>query len=332
MLRNLLLSIISLCIIFFTGCSSKKVFKPENTGTSWDKYESIGNDIIDITSTAALFDNRKVLGKASKIDVEIAENYRLIAHTDGWIICATIDGDMKLQLVKDINKTEEFELKKTVASASIKDDTLAVIFADNELGLYSISSKELLMKEKVAESLAIDSRIASPYFVGGVVIFPTLDGKIIIINPTTKKRLRTTIVSSEDNFNNILYFNIVEEKVIAATAHKLISMDRKESRAKYEIRNVAFNGENLFVATKQGEIVSLTPNLQLNAKLKFPFAHFLGLIAKDEKVYILEKEGYMIVAPKDLSSYTVHSVSLDEGFVFVTDRGFFVNDELISIE
>ena len=331
-MKNILLTTLLLSLALFTGCSSKKVFDPENTGDSWNKYESIGDDIIDITSTGALLDNRKVLGRETKIDVEIAEDYRLIANTDGWIISATIDGKVKLQSIEDKNKAEAFELKKTIASASVENDILAVLFADNEMGLYSIASKELLMKEKVGESLAIDSRIASPYFVGGVVIFPTLDGKIVILNPTTKKRLRTTIVSSEDNFNNILYFNVIEEKVIAATAHKILSLDKKESRAKYEIRNIAFNGKNLFVATKQGEIVSLTANLELKAKLKFPFAHFLGVIAKDDKVYILEKEGYMIVAPADLSSYSVHSVSLDEGFVFVTDKGFFVNDELISIE
>ena len=331
-MNNLLVTALFSSIVFFAGCSTKKVFEPESTESSWDKYESIGENIIDITSTAALLENRKVLGKEKKIDIKIAENYRLIAHTDAWIISATIDGKVKLQSDTNASIMEEFELTKTIASASVKDDTLAVVFADNELGLYSIASKELLMKEKVAQTLVIDSRIASPYFVGGVVIFPTLDGKIVIVNPKTKKRLRSTIVSSEDNFNNILYFDIIDQKVIAATAHKLISMDKKEQRAKYEIRNVAFNGENLFVATKQGEVVSLTPNLQLNAKLKFPFAHFLGLITKDEKVYILEKEGYLIIAEKDLSSYTIHSVSLDEGFVFVTDKGFYVNDELILID
>lgn len=331
-MKNIILITLSLSFLFFAGCSSKKVFDPEDTGDSWDKYESIGEDIIDITSTGALLDNKKVLGKDSKINVEIEEGYRLIANSDGWIISAKIDGKVKLQSIEDSNKNEVLELKKTIASASINEDMLAVLFADNEMGLYSIASKEFLMKEKVGESLAIDSRIASPYFIGGVVIFPTLDGKIVILNPKTKKRLRTTIVSSEDTFNNILYFNVVDQKVIAATAHKILSLDKKESRAKYEIRNIAYDGKNIFVATKQGEIVSLTANLELNAKLKFPFAHFLGLIAKDDKLYILEKEGYMIVAPTDLSSYSIHSVSLDEGFVFVTDKGFFVDDELISIE
>ena len=174
-MKNILLASLSLSLILFSGCSSKKVFEPEVTGDSWDKYESIGEDIIDITSTSALLDNRKILAKDSKIDIEIAENYRLIANTDGWILSATIDGKLKLQSIEDTSKVEEFELKKTVASASVKDDNLAVIFADNELALYSLSSKELLLKEKAGDALAIDSRIANPYFLGGVVIFPTLD-------------------------------------------------------------------------------------------------------------------------------------------------------------
>jgi len=332
-LKNLLLVSLSLSFVFFVGCSSKKVFEPEVTGDSWDKYESVDDDVIDITSTAALLDNRKVLAKDKLIDVEISEDYRLISNTDGWIVSATIDGKLKLQSIENKETVEEFELSKTIASATVKGDYLAVLFADNDMGVYSIASKELLVKEKVGETLAVDSRIAAPRFVGGVVIFPTLDGKIVIINPETKKRLRTTIVSSEDNFNNILYFNIIDQKVVAATAYKMLSMAQKESRAKYEIRNVDFNGQDLFVATKQGEVVSLTPDLQLKAKLKFPFAHFLGLIAKEDKIYILEKEGYLIVASSDLSSYTVHSVSIDdEGFVFVSDRGFVVNDELISVE
>lgn len=331
-MKNIIVIGVTFFLILFSGCSSKKVFEPEETASSWDKYKSIDDNIVDITSSAALLENRKVLTREGTLELEIDENHRLIANTDGWIISATIDGEVKLQSIEDKEHIEEFELKKTIASASAKDDILAVVFADNEMALYSIASKEVLLKEKVGETLAIDSRIATPYFIGGVVIFPSLDGKVVIMNPQTKKRLRTTIVSSEENFNNVVYFNIIDQKIIAATAYKILSMDKQESRAKYEIRNIAFNGQDLFVATKQGEVIALSPDLQFKAKLKFPFAHFLGLIAKEDKIYILEKEGYMIVAPSDLSSYTIHDVSLDEGFVFVSEEGFFVNDELISIE
>ena len=119
---------------------------------------------------------------------------------------------------------------------------------------------------------------------------------------------------------------------MAATAHKILAMDQREQRVQHEIRNVAYNGEDIYIATKQGEIIALTTSLQLKAKLKFPFAHFLGLIAQGDKVYALEKEGYIIQASKDLSSYSIHDVDYDEGFVFVTEKGFFVDDQLISVE
>jgi len=331
-LKNSTLLVLSLSIILFSACSSKRVFEPENVIDSWPNQESASNTIIDTTSNVALLENQKVITKEKKLDVTINESYRLIASSDGWIISSTISGKLNLRYIEDETMVEDFDLKKTIAGASVKDDILAVLFADNEMALYSISTKELLLKEQGGQTLAVDSRIVNPHFMADLVLFSTLDGKVVIINSKAKKKLRTIIVSSEDNFNNIIYFNIVDNKIIAATAHKILSMSKKEIREKYEIRNIAYADNNIFITTKQGEVISLTPDLQLNAKLKFPFAHFLGLIVNNEKVYLLEKEGYIIEAPTDLSTYSVYDVDIEDGFVFVADKIFYVNDEYISVE
>ena len=331
-MKKISLLVLSLSIVFFSACSSKRVYEPEDTVDDWPKQGSINDAIIDVTANVALLENRKVLAKDTTIDVEIEETYRLLSSSDGWILSSTIDGKLNLQFIGDASLDVKFDLAKTIASASIKDDILAVLFADNEMALYSISSKELLLKEQGGNTLAVDSRIVNPYFMNDLVLFSTLDGKVIIINSKSKKKLRTTIVSSEDNFNNIIYFNIVENKIIAATSHKILSMSQKEIREKYEIRNIAYSDKSIFITTKQGEIVSLTSDLQLNGKLKFPFAHFLGLIVKDDKVYALEKEGYLIEVPTDMSTYSVYDADVEDGFVFVSDEVFFVNDEYISVE
>ena len=331
-MKTLLLLVLSLSVVLFTACSSKRVYEPENVKDDWEKYGSIDESIIDVTSDVALLENRKVLSKEKNINVTVDEGYRLLSSSDGWIISSTIDGKLKLQQIDADNMVENFELKKTIASASVDNDTLAVLFADNEMALYSIKSKGLLLKEQGGTTLAIDARIVSPHFLDSVVLFSTLDGKVVIVNREQNKKLRSTIVSSADNFNNILYFNIIDRKVVAATAHKILSMSQKEVRAKFEIRNVTYNGENIYLTTKHGEVVSLTSDLQENAKLKFPFAHFLGIIADEKNVYILEKEGYLIVAPTDLSSYDVYEADVDEGYVFVTDKRFYINDEFISVE
>ncbi len=330
-MRFLTLFLLSLSIVFFTACGSKRVYEPKDVKDSWDYYGDIDDEIIDITSNVALLENQQVLTKTGVIDIEIAENYRLLDASDGWVISSTVDGKLKLQS-EDKSSQREYDLKKTIAAASIKGDVVAILFTDNEMALYSVSRKELLLKFQGDETVVVDSRIINPYFLNDLVLFSTLDGKVVIVNEPEKKKLRTVIVSSEDNFNNIIYFNVIDNKVVAATAYKILSMAQKEIREKYEIRNVAYNGKNIFLTTKQGEIVSLTPDLQLNSKLKFPFAHFLGLIVKNDKVYALEKEGYLIEAPTDLSSYTVHEVDVDEGFVFVGDNKFYVDDGYISIE
>jgi len=88
----------------------------------------------------------------------------------------------------------------------------------------------------------------------------------------------------------------------------------------------------IYITTKQGEIIALTPDLQVDSKIKLPFAHFLGMISHKGKLYILEKEGYMIVVDKKTFAYTVHEVDMNEGFVFVGKDVFYVDDEKIAVE
>ena len=323
---------ISIFALLFSACSTKEVYEPLYLDQDWEKYENADATIIDKSLNVALLDNSKVLVEDGVLDLTVDEAHRVISHSDGWVISSSIDGDMLLISVNDNTKTELFEFKKSIAGATVNGDYLAVLFADNEIAIYSISSKKAIFKEKGSKSLAVDARIVNPYFMNDLVLFSTLDGKVIIVNIKLKKKLRTVIVSSEDNFNNIIYFNVIDNKIIAATSYKILSLSAKEVREKYEIRSVVNDDKDMFITTKQGEVISLTPDLQVNAKIKFPFAHFLGMISHGDKLYILEKEGYMIVLDKDMSTYTVHEIDFEDGFVFVADKFFYVADEKISIE
>jgi hypothetical protein len=331
-LKKLFLLFLTLFALFFSACSTKKVFEPQVVAGDWDKHGTVDDKVVDITSSVALLENRKVLAKDKIIEIEVAEPYRLLASSDGWIISSTIDGKLMLQYIADNKMVEKFDLKKTIASASVKNDMLAVLFADNEMALYSIATKELLLKELGDTALAVDSRIVSPYFMGELVLFPTLDGKVVIVNTRLKKKLRTIIVSSEEYFNNIIYFDVIDNKIVAATGHKLLSMSTKEEREPYEIRTIAYDNKDIFLTTKQGEVVSVTPDLKLNAKTKFPFAHFLGMIVKEDKVYLLEKEGYIIELSKDFKEQKIYKISLADGYVFAADKMFYIDDEYISVE
>ena len=319
-------------MLLFSACSTKEVYEPLYLDDDWEKYEDADAQIIDKSLNIALLENSKVLVQEGTLDIEIDETHRVISHSDGWVISSSIDGNTSLVSTADNTNIKQFELKKTIAGAAVNGDNLAILFADNEIAIYSISSKKAIFKEQGGKSLAVDARIVNPYYMNDLVLFSTLDGKVIIVNVELKKKLRTVIVSSEDNFNNVIYFNVIDNKIIAATSYKILSLSSKEVREKYEIRSVVNDDKGMFIATKQGEIVSLTPDLQVNARIKFPFAHFLGMISHEDKLYILEKEGYMIVLDKDMYNYSVHEVDIEDGFIFVAEKLFYVADEKISIE
>jgi hypothetical protein len=322
----------SLFIVLFSACSTKEVFKPKELSADWEKHTSIDESIADTSGNIAKLQNNTLLTQEGKLDIEIAQNERVLSQSDGWIISSSIDGNLTLRAVSDKSSQEHFNFKKTIASASVKGDILAVLFADNEMSIYSIATKEIIFKEQGGKSLAVNAKIVNPYFLKGLVLFATLDGKVVIVNIEMKKRLRTVIVSSEDNFNNIIYMNVVDNKIIAATGYKILSLAQKETRVKYEIRDIIYDGKDLYIATKQGEVISLTPELQVNSKIKFPFAHFLGMVSDEDFIYILEKEGYIIKLNKNMKDYTVHEVNLSDGYIFVTDKEFYVDDEKILIK
>lgn len=316
----------------FSGCSSKEVYKPDVVVDDWENVSGSDVTISDISSSAALLEDRRVLVNNQIVDIQIDEENTLLGHSNGWILSATIDGNLTIANVKDKTKIEKFNLKRTIATASINGDILAVLFANNEMALYSIPTKALILKEQGDAPLVVNSKIVQPVFRDDLVIFSTLDGKIVIVQITTKKKLRTVIVGSEKHFNNVIFFELIDGKIVAATGNKILSLSQKETRVSYDIRSVVSDGKNIFVATKQGEIISLNADLNQNAKLKFPFAHFLGMILHKDKLYALEKAGYLIEISKDLTQHGVYEVDLEEGYVHIADKIFYVDDEYISVE
>ena len=331
-MRKIFLAFTALITLIFSGCSTKEVYEPKQVKEDWQNYGSIEQDIIETNMDGALLEDRRVFIDSKISNIKIDEDKYFISKSDGWIISASLDGNLSLQYIADANMTESFNLEKSIATASVKNDILAVLFADNEMAIYSISTKKLLLKEQGNAPIIINSKVVKPYFMNDLVLFLTLDGKVVIVSLTQKKKLRSIIVSSEEHFNNIIYFNVIDDKLIAVTGTKILSFSQKEVRVKYEIRDVITDKNKIYITTKQGEIISLNSNLDVISKVKFPFAHFLGLIAKEDKIYALEKEGYLIELSKNLLTYDVYEVDVEEGYIHVNGDSFYIADEYISVK
>jgi outer membrane protein assembly factor BamB len=330
--NNILLISLSVFALLLGGCSTKEVYEPKVVKDDWELYDDANKTIIETNQDGALLEDRSVFIDGKEHDIKIDKDKNFISYSDGWIISASLDGNLSMIYSADPTMKHQFDLEKSIATASVKNDILAVLFADNEMALYSISSKKALLKEQGNAPIIVNSKIVKPYFMNDLVLFSTLDGKVVIISSTQNKKLRSIIVSSEENFNNIIYFNIVENRFIAATGTKILSFGEKEVRVDYEARDIITDENKIYIATKQGEIISLNSELGVNAKQKFAFAHFLGLIATEDKLYALEKNGYLIELSKDLLEYNVYEVDVEEGYIYVNDKTFYIADEYISVK
>ncbi|MDA3945567.1 MAG: hypothetical protein PF439_02665 [Helicobacteraceae bacterium] len=305
---------------------------PEVVQADWDKQAFLDERIIRTTADGAVLENGQILTKEGVQKYSLPVGYNYIGQSDGWIIASKVNGELLLQSIDDVTTEINLDLKKTIAGATVKGDQIAVLFATNEMALYTLTSKELIFKESGNVPVTVDTRIVNPFFLNELVLYLTLDGKIVIINSESKQVLRSMLVSSEDNFNNIIYFNVIDNVMVAATGYRLFSLSEKERREKYEMRDVIFSDEGIWITTKEGEVVALTPSLQLKAKRKYPFAHFLGMILTDDKLYLLEREGYIIELSKDLSESNVYELNIDDGYVYVGDKAFYINDVVYPIE
>jgi len=326
------LALVVTAFITFTGCSSKEYYNPEEIKANWNKLDFLDESIVRTTADGAVLENGQILTRQGIQEYYLPEGYSYIGQSDGWIVASKVDGELLLRSIDDNTTEIQFELKKTVAGATVSGDKLAVLFASNEMALYSVSTKTLLLKEGGNASVAVDTRIVNPYFLNELILFLTLDGKIVIINSDSKEVLRSMLVSSEEKFNNIIYFNVIDNIMVASTGYRLFSLSEKERREKYDMRDIIYSDEGIWISTKEGEVIALTPSLQLKAKRKFPFAHFLGMIMTEDKLYLLERQGFIIVMDKDLATTEVYEINLDDGYVYVGEKAFYVNDVVYPIE
>lgn len=315
--------------LLFLGCSSKEFYEPKNITGDIELTDRFDSPIVEISGDSATYEDGTIITEKGMDLSRFPQGYRFVFKNDEWALALKTGGEVFA--LKDKNKSKSLSLPKTVASVALQGDLLAVIFADNELALYEFSTGTLLFKQPASESTAVDMRIANPRFLNDLVLFPTLDGKIVIVNAPAKELVRTIIVSSDQYFNNIIYFNVVNDILYAATTTKLYTLGEKETRVSLESRNVVVNDKGVWVATKQGEVIALDHALNIIKREKFPFAHFLGMVATDETIYVAEKEGYIIALTPDLSSKKVYDISLEEGFFYTSQEGFYFDNVYIRL-
>jgi hypothetical protein len=309
-------------LLLFTACSSKKYFEPEDVSSNIElNKESMSSSIVSMNKIGATLEDGKIINGKGVSSFELPKGFDFLNTTaDGKIIATN-------RINKILIGNEERIMKDVIVAASIKDDKLAVVYSNNTIELIDLKINKTLFKEYLPVSLANDTRITNPYFMGNLILFPTLNGKVVILSSLTNEIVKNISVDPDNEFNNIISLNVIEssQTLIIASPNKVVSISPKEIISKeYEVRDIILKNDDIYLATIDGQIIKLTPSLIEVAKKKYKYAKFHAL-AYSNSLYAIESQGYIVNLNSDLSNDSIYKFSFDneERMIAIGNKVYF---------
>jgi len=322
--------LISLSALFlFTACSSKKYYEPEDVKNSITvKESSVSSSIKSFNRIGATLEDGEFITSNGESKTKLPKNFEFLNLSIEGKVLATNYKDKVL--VGD----KEIEVSNPVIAASLKEDKLALIYSNNSIELIDITTNKKLFREYLSLSLANDTRITNPHFMGNLVLFPTLNGKVIIVSTKTNDSVKNIAVDPQGQFNNVIFLGVIEssQTLIAATANKVVSISPREILSKeYEIRDILVKDKDVYIATIDGRIIKLTANLNEVASRKYKYSKIHSL-AYTDSLYAIESQGYIININNEFTNDKVYEFDFDnEERLFVLDNKIYTDNKVIIL-
>ena len=326
-MKHLLILLATLFLL--TACGSKKYFEPEDVKNSLSVEESsLPSAIVSMNRDGATLEDGTIITRDGVSKFKLPENFQFLNVSNTGKVLATNYKD------KLLIGNEELDVKNIVVAASLKDNKLALVYSDNSIELFDANTKKTLFKEYLSISLANDTRIANPHFMGNLILFPTLNGKVVIISTKTNKSVKNISVDLDSQFNNIIFLKVIEEKqtLIAATANKIVTISTKNILSKdYEIRDIISSGENIYLATIDGRLIKLDLALEEIASKKYKYSKIHALAFTDS-LYAIESQSFIININNDFTKDRVYDFDFDnEERLIVIDNKIYTNSREITL-
>jgi len=324
-MKNLLF--LSALIFVLAGCAGKEFYEAEDTVGDYDNTKaSLNGDIVSINKDGATLDSGEIITKRGVSKFKIPEGYTFLNISDDVVISSNYKDKVLLD-------KKEIEVGGVVVAATLKGNKLALLFSNNSIQLYDTDSEKVTLKEYFTHSFVNDTRIANPYFMSNIILFPTLDGKIVVISEASNQVIRNIVVDADGQFNNIIFLDVINDTLVAATGNKVISVgDGVLNLKDYNIRDIITKDEIIYIATVDGQIIKTDISLNIIDRRKYKYAKFYAL-AYGTSLYALESQGYLINIANDFKSDTIYDFSFDnEKKVIALGDTIYYKDESIILK
>lgn len=327
MLKKTLLAT-SLTLTLFMGCSSKQYYEPLNASSLSGR--NMGDELIHYSRDGATLESGSFLTTTQHVELKLPEGFYFINNSKNMAITADLQGNCNIITQKGVVDSVKFS--EALVAGTLIGKYLVYVLQNNHYGIYDLSQKKIVYTNNSNKAFAIDSRIANPLPIDNLVVIPTLDGKLTILDLTTLKVAKEIYVSTQPSLNNIIFLNKIHNSLIAATPNKVLAISSNgKKELDTSLSEVAIQNNNLFVFAKDGRILKLDESLSILSEKKFRFAHFSVAGVGVDKLYAIDKQGYLIVANHTLSQHKVYKISEVDGYAFISNEKLYFNGEIIPL-
>ena len=322
-----------LCLLLLSACGTKRqYFEPEKIQSKLSYDEKLNSKIVDANLNFARLRNNQVLGDDGLIDGFVLEKgYTLLKYEADEFVVADENGNLKI-LTQENEELYSYKFDAAVLSVDLSGDDLALVLADNTIVLAN-RSLGIKMAQTLALAPAQDSRVAAPCFLDTIIVYPSLDGKLIIVDRTSQRIIKDVVVSSEDFFNNIIYLNIIGDAMIAATAKKIVVVSPNQTFSLSEdIKNAVMADNFIFIFAKNGNIIKTNLKLNKLVEKKFKFALYNESNVYKGHLYVFEKTGYLIKSDLNLEHIEVFRLknAVNEK-AFMREGKFYYSNKILNL-
>ena len=294
-------------LLFLASCSQKRFFEPKNVSLFNDDTDEYYLDdyIVSINARSATMKNNNFIDSTGVSKEKLPKNFEFLNKVSDTII-ATNNLDSVYLSNRGIIK-----VRGNVIAATIEKDKLYLVFANNSIAIYDLEKKRFLLKKYYEESVLNDTRIAMPVYLETIILFPTLSGKVVVVD---KKGYSTKDIpiDVENNIKNIIMLKTFDDTLVVATPNRIFSLTSGNvKKLDFFIQSYNFDNDFIYIATLDGKIFKLTPTLKIEAKRKYKFAKFQTISIGNRFIYFIESQGYVVKLDKSFKKEEIFTISFE---------------------
>lgn len=321
--------------LLMTGCDSRKNFEPKQAYSSAAAISTHGLNVRKVGRDGVTFQDGSFVTRSGRGNIKLPDGFYFINQSSRYVLAANDTSEI-LILGKSSGKVIKRDtLSFPLVSGAVYGNNIIYMLHNDVFGIYNITKGKSSVNAKVGQAFAIDTRVTNPVTLSGgrLMAVPTLDGKLLIINPKNPRGAQGISIGSENVFNNVIYLSSYgRNRIIAATPRKLVSA-APGSNHKFEayIADVAISGSSVYALTQDGRVVKLTATMKVLAEKRFKFAQFLSLAVVGGKVYALDKQGSLVVLDSSLKKSKIYNVGEVENYTFVSGSKMYIDDKVVNL-